>query len=164
MARTSDNTSTRKKATTATTKKAAAKKTVNEVKKEDIDKVKKGTVSKKTTQTASKEKSVNDPKATQSKPAEKKPVKAVPKELSPEEILYLLTAHFSSIVNKVNSAGIKRFSSVTEMVDYAIGELEKAGKLNKQDHKSKDLRHLIDCSCFFLEDQTNAMKMAKEKY
>ena len=158
-------------ASKTTKQKATAKstRTPNIVKKEDVDKVKKNSTTKPVKSEVKKPESKKpeikkpEPKAEVKKPEPKVPPKKI-KPLNPEQILTLITNHIASIVKMVNSVSDRSYSSVTEIVDTALDDLEKNGKLNKQDPISKKLRQDIINSCFFIEDQRNALNKAKNKY
>ena len=141
--------------------KAAARntKTSNLVKKEDVEKVKKNSI----TKPVKPEPKKPEPKAKDKKPEpEVPPKKGTPP--TPEQVLAFITNHIASIVKLINSVSDRSYSSVTEIVDVALADLERSGRLNKQDPVSKKLRQDIINSCFFIEDQRNALNKAKEKY
>ena len=151
--------------------KAAARntKTSNLVKKEDVEKVKKNSITKPVKPEPKKpEPKKPEPKKPEPKAKDKKPEPEVPPKKgtppTPEQVLAFITNHIASIVKLINSVSDRSYSSVTEIVDVALADLERSGRLNKQDPVSKKLRQDIINSCFFIEDQRNALNKAKEKY
>lgn len=110
-------------------------------------------------------------KSTSSNKARKEAVDSVkkatpvkPKQVSADVLIETVANHISGIINAVRAIDDRKFSDVTEIIEAAVKELENEGKLGRQDPKSKSTRKTLELITAYLEDQSYAIDLLKQKF